>query len=227
MVKLSGRLAAVADIVPAGCAFVDVGTDHSYLPIALIQSGKIHRAVATDIGDGPLENAMNSINENNVSGISLRKCDGLSGVLEPEADCIAITGMGGELISDIIDKADWLRSFDKLLILQPMSSAEELREYLCLHGFSIICEEIVKDSDRLYTVMSVRYSGEVIQPDTSFCYIGKSAESGGENALAYIKHQWNRLVKKADSIKTVARKEAEYKNLLPVIDQIGKIISHM
>ena len=38
MMELSKRLQAVADFVTAGYKLADIGTDHAYIPIALVET---------------------------------------------------------------------------------------------------------------------------------------------------------------------------------------------
>ena len=64
MMELSKRLQAVADLVTADYKLADIGTDHAYIPICLIQQKKIAEAVALDVNEGPLQRAEEHIREN-------------------------------------------------------------------------------------------------------------------------------------------------------------------
>lgn len=156
---LTPRLRLAASMVRPNARMVDVGTDHGYVPIALLRAGKVRTAIATDLREGPLARARQNAAFYGVTDtLSLRCCNGLSAVLPEEADDIVIAGMGGELIASILDAAEWVRDPQKNLVLQPMSSAEDLRSYLRTHSFYITQEIPVADGDHIYTVIQAHYS---------------------------------------------------------------------
>lgn len=140
-----------------GARFADVGTDHGFLPVRLLQTGKIRYAIATDIRSGPLERARETARRFDRSAqISFRLCDGLSGIPPDEVDTVAIAGMGGETIAAILKAAPWAGKENHLFLLQPMSSIPELRLWLQEHDFSIQKEDIVSEGRTYYVVMIVR-----------------------------------------------------------------------
>ena len=110
---LSPRLRMVADLVPTGIRLADVGTDHAYLPTALLQEGKIPFAVAADLRQGPLASAKATVRRAELEGkVAFRLCDGLRGIRPEEVDGVAIAGMGGETIASILAAAPWTRELD-------------------------------------------------------------------------------------------------------------------
>ena len=122
-IELSPRLRMVAGLVPPGSRLADVGTDHAYLPAALIQEGTIPAAIAADLRQGPLNRAKTTVRECELTGkVAFRLCSGLEGIRPEEADAVAIAGMGGETIAEILAAAPWTRERDVPLVLQPMSS---------------------------------------------------------------------------------------------------------
>ena len=138
-IELSPRLRAVADLVPPQTRFVDVGTDHAYLPAYLIQKGIIPSAVASDLRKGPLERARQTAERCGVTGrMSFRLGNGLERVQPEEAQTIAIAGMGGETIAAILSAAPWCRLGERTLLLQPMSGLPELRAWLQRGGYRIV-----------------------------------------------------------------------------------------
>jgi tRNA A22 N-methylase len=157
---LDGRLASVGEFVRQGARFADVGTDHAYLPISLLQKGRISFAVCSDINRGPLASAVENARECGVdSKCEFLLADGLSGI---EAFCvtdIAICGMGGELIASILDAAPFVRDRDILLILQPMTKQAHLRRYLCNAGFEIVGERYSASQGRFYQTLAARFCG--------------------------------------------------------------------
>ena len=98
MTHLSLRLETIASLVPLGARVCDVGTDHGLLPIYLKQKGIAKSVIATDLNEKPLENARKNISSSGITDISLRLCDGLSGVSQNEADTVIIAGMGEKLL---------------------------------------------------------------------------------------------------------------------------------
>ncbi len=154
---LSPRLRMVADLVPPGIRLADVGTDHAYLPAALLLEGTIPFAVAADLRQGPLASAKATVRRAGLEGkVAFRLCDGLQGIRPEEVDGVAIAGMGGETIAAILAAAPWTREQNVPLILQPMSSMPDLRKWLEENGYQIITEELCREGDTLYTAMLVR-----------------------------------------------------------------------
>lgn len=152
--ELSPRLRMVAELVPQGARFADIGTDHAYLPVWLILQGVIDRAVAADLRPGPLERAKETAEKYDVSDrMNFRLCDGLTGIQSDEADAVVIAGMGGETIAHILACAPWTKEPGKTLILQPMSSQEDLRCWLAANGYRIEKECIAREEKTLYTIM--------------------------------------------------------------------------
>ena len=152
--ELTPRLRALADLVPQDARLADVGTDHAYLPVWLLLQGRISRAIAADLREGPLNRARETARQYQVEDkVSFRLCDGLSLVDREEVDVISIAGMGGETIAAILQAAPWAR--EKLLLLQPMTSFPDLRLWLQQHAYAIQKERIVREGERLYTVWAV------------------------------------------------------------------------
>ena len=154
--ELSPRLSAVAQLVPDGARLADIGTDHAYLPVRLLLEGRISRAIAADIRPGPLDHAKCTAREYGVYDcLDFRLCDGLSAINIGDCDTVTIAGMGGETIANILSQALWTRSGVRL-ILQPQSTQNVLRQFLCENGFSILRESVVREGERWYPILLVR-----------------------------------------------------------------------
>ncbi len=159
MIVLDKRLGTVASLVRRGSRVADIGTDHAYLPVYLVQAGVAIGGIAADIGGGPLAAARHTVAAAGLEEkISLRLGDGLSPVSADEVDDIVIAGMGGETIVDILDAAPWVKDGRYQLVLQPMTRAEVLRRWLLHNGFTVTVERLVRDKHRLYTVMQATYT---------------------------------------------------------------------
>ena len=117
--KLDSRLMAIADLVRYDKVFADIGTDHAYLPVYLVEKGIINRGIAADLRVGPLENAREAVESYGYSDkIELRLSDGLDNFKENEVEEITVAGMGGLLISSFVERTHWLKNEDIHLILQ-------------------------------------------------------------------------------------------------------------
>jgi len=162
---IGARLRAIAALVPARChCLADIGTDHGYIPVFLLQAGVIERAVAADVRAAPLEHARRTAGRfGGAERISFRLGDGLSVLAPGEADVIVIAGMGGDTITEILAAAPWSRA-GPLLLLQPMSKAGVLRRWLPRNGYAVCAEELVQDKGVLYPILSVR-GGEMAPAD--------------------------------------------------------------
>lgn len=167
--QLQPRLRLLADLVPQGARLADIGTDHGYLPVYLLQRGRIASAIAADIGRAPLDHARRTAEQYGVEcGLRFLCCDGLCGISPEDADTVVIAGMGGETIIRILSQAPWTRSGETLLLLQPMTKQELLRRWLNENGYAQCAERLVQDKDYLYPIFTV-YGGP--QPPLSVAEI--------------------------------------------------------
>ena len=222
---LSLRLKLIASLVPKGARVCDIGTDHALLPIYLIENNIAEFLIATDIRPLPLENAKKNVTASGVSGIELRLCDGLSAVKKSEVDTVIIAGIGGEVISGIISRAELIRNQPyPLLILQPTTSAEALRRYLYENGFEIKTETALKENGKLYSVITARFTGKVKKMPEHFYYIGM-VDPKTEDGYLYIQKQYIRLKKCADALINIPEKQAEYLHYKKLSDDTLRILT--
>ena len=153
---LSPRLQMVADFVPPCACAADIGTDHGYLPIWLLQNGVIRSAIAAAIHAGPLTNARQSAAAYDLKEhIRFVQADGLQFSGVQAADVITIAGMGGETICAILAAAPWLQQQGKQLVLQPQSKVPELTDWLWRNGFTIKDAALCRDAGKRYLVLRV------------------------------------------------------------------------
>ncbi len=172
--ELKGRLKLIADMVPECQVVSDIGTDHAYLPVYLVKKGICRKAIASDVSPEPVKRARRNVEDHALVGkIEVRLGDGLEPIAEDEADVIVIAGMGGEQIARIIEKGFKKARLAQRLILQPMSRAEEMREWLYKNGFEILDENLVKEKGRIYAVSAVRYTGQELVEDLIYRHISR------------------------------------------------------
>ena len=151
---LDKRLQAVASLVPQGSCFADIGTDHAYLPVWLLEQGVIASAVAGDIAAGPCQAARTTVAMHGAaSSIAVRQGSGLAVLRPGEADCIAICGMGGSTIISILAADMAVAKGAQRLLLQPMAGAAALRRWLVAQGWCITREELVDDEPHFYEII--------------------------------------------------------------------------
>ncbi len=145
---------AVADLVPKSMVVADVGTDHGYIPIFLIQDQRAEKVLALDVRSGPLKRAAGHVEEKGLAGqIEVRRSDGLKGVKPGEADTVVISGLGGPLMIRILREGKDVVDNLRYLILQPQSEIADVRRYLTGAGFTIQKEDMVKEDGKYYFLM--------------------------------------------------------------------------
>ena len=164
MVKISNRLMTAAALVTQGYTLADVGTDHGYIPIYLLQQKKIPAAIAMDINEGPLERAKEHIALYGLQAyIQTRLSDGVAALKPGEVEAVLIAGMGGGLVMHILKDGEKVCQSAKELILQPQSEIEHVREFLREKGYTILAEDMVYEDGKFYPMMKVQYQGENVE----------------------------------------------------------------
>jgi tRNA (adenine22-N1)-methyltransferase len=157
-IELSNRLKTISNLINNVKSIVDVGTDHGYIPIYLVGNNILDYAVASDINKGPVEKAKKNVKDYNLGNkISCRLGGGLTTVKPKEVDAAIIAGMGGNLIRDIIEESKGVFKTLNYAVLQPVQNPEVLREYIYKSGYTIMDEVIVKDEEKYYEIIKVKY----------------------------------------------------------------------
>ena len=150
---LDSRLKAVADFVPINSRVADIGTDHGYLAIELINRGIASHVIASDKNSGPLEAAKNNIKAAELeSKIDIRLSDGLKEINKDEVDVIVIAGMGGALICDILNDSPEITEAVNKIILQPMNAVDKVREWAVANDWHIEDEDLAEVDDIIYEI---------------------------------------------------------------------------
>lgn len=156
MSKLSKRLQSILALVPQAECVADVGTDHGYVPIWLVEQGICRRAIAMDVREGPLQRAKAHIQEKGLAPyIETRLSDGLAALRPKEAQVIVIAGMGGNTMRQILEAGQERLEADTALILQPQSELLEFRQYLARQHYLLLAEDLVEEEGKYYPMMKV------------------------------------------------------------------------
>jgi len=213
--ELSIRLKTIASMIEECDSAIDVGTDHGYVPIYLVENGVIKNAIASDINRGPVEKARKNINQSNVNDkVSCRLGSGLSTVSRGEVQIAIIAGMGGNLIRDILEAdLDVVKEF-KYMILQPVQNAEILREYLYITGYDILDEEICNDDGKFYEIIKVKYDNKPIEVDKIYYEISKILLDKKSKVMqCFIEYKLQKYSKVYDNLneKTILSKDRKAK----------------
>ncbi|SDZ20276.1 tRNA (adenine22-N1)-methyltransferase [Proteiniborus ethanoligenes] len=228
--KLSPRLQAIADYVQKGATVADIGTDHGYIPVYLVDNNVSNKIIATDINIGPLENAKSYIEKKSYEEIiETRLGNGLEPLSPNEVDTVIIAGMGGLLITEILESSQVVTQKINRFILQPMVGSEELRRYLYRSKYKIIDEKLAKEGHKIYEIIVAAHGEDNI--DNEIYYeIGKKLV---ENKDKHLKELLEVKIRKTEKIlialkdketvngklkyKQIERKYNEYKEVLDTI----------
>ncbi|MDE6529804.1 MAG: class I SAM-dependent methyltransferase [Lachnospiraceae bacterium] len=164
MVTLSRRLQAVAALAEPGKIAADIGCDHGYVSIWLIQQKIFSKVIAMDVRPGPLETARKNVALYRMEdAIELRLSDGLRMLGIGEADCMICAGMGGALICHILEDAPEKAKTMKQIILQPQSELFLVRRFLRQHGYAITKEDMVKEDGKYYPMLRAVWQEEQVK----------------------------------------------------------------
>ena len=170
---LSMRLERVAAHVPAGARLADIGSDHGYLPVALLRRGLIAVAVAGEVAATPFQAAERTVRENGLERhVSVRLADGLAAITAADAiTAISVCGMGGETIRNILDSGKMHLTGQERLILQPNGGEQPLRQWLMDNGYCILVEELLREN-RFYYEIIVAERAEPVAYSAEELYFG-------------------------------------------------------
>ncbi len=222
----SKRLLKIADKVKQNSIVADIGTDHGYVPVYLMQNKICKKVIASDISKGSLKKIedyvlIKSLDEK----IDIRLGNGLE-VLKPyEVDTVIIAGMGGVLITEILDK-DWsLTNSINNFILQPMIGAKELREYLINNSFNILENDLVKEDGKYYEII-IAEKGKMKMPEEIFLELPKDMlKSNNPLVGEYVEYK----IKYAESIlndifnkkgKNVEKRKSDIEELIKLYKEV-------
>lgn len=208
-------------MVRHGSRVADIGTDHAYLPTALILDGAIPCAIAADLRKGPLENAEATVNSYGIADkVQLRLSNGLHAVYPDEVDDIVIAGMGGILISEILEAAPWVKNKKIKLILQPQSHDEIVRRWLWKNGFEIIEQESCIDDRKPYICMSAVFTGKIAEHGPVEDMFGDFVNRADEASEAFCEKKLRRVKVRLSALQKVDPQNEEIPDLKQILDEV-------
>lgn len=212
-VRLSNRMKAIVNMVDEGTV-ADIGCDHAFVSIALIQSGKASRVIAMDVKPGPIRIAGANVSAYCMEDkIQIRLSDGFAALGECEAECAIIAGMGGQLMVDILRAGNSHMKNGIHLVLQPQSEMHVVRAYLHKTGYEIIREDMLQEDGKYYVVMKAVPAEEKVQEysEAELRYGRLLLESRNPVLMEYLKNRYEQNRKldenltKADTCKARER----------------------
>lgn len=229
--SVSKRLLCCGAQVPPDSRVADIGCDHGYLSIHLLQTGRAVFSHACDLREQPLKKAMeNALRHGVAEKMRFSRADGLHAVDPEQIDVVVCAGMGGDLIAHILSEAPWLKNEKYCLILQPQSSGQDLRRFLSQEGFGIEGEALVEDGGFLYNVITARYGAPTpLSPGQQYCP-PPLLESGEALLPRYLERIEGSLAATVESFSRAARPVPEeklkyYRTALAEIQEMKERIS--
>lgn len=225
---LSSRLKAVYNMIENCNCLADIGTDHGYIPIEAIKNKLTNKAIASDIKKGPIEVAKKNIKKYGLlNKIDCRVGPGLSTLKNKEADVIVIAGMGGNLIADIIKNDIEIAKNCESIILQPVQYPEVLRQELEKLNFYLVDENIVKEDNKYYQIIKVKYGNKNSYKTNAEYYIGPiNIKNNSPILLDYINYKiehFNKIKNQLDSNIHV-KKYNEIEKLILEFNEVKKCL---
>lgn len=197
-----------ASLVTAGYRLADVGTDHGYIPIVLVQEGRIPSALAMDVNQGPLKRAEEHIKEYQLdSYIHIRLSDGVQNLQPGEADSVLIAGMGGALVIKILQEGKDVLKTVKELILQPQSEIANVRHYLEDTGYCIVEEDMVLEDGKYYPVIKAELGNMHYKREIEYIYGKKLLDRKHPVLKDYLEKKQVQCEKIIEKLKQDGKKE--------------------
>ena len=228
--KLSKRLQAIADLVPIGASVADIGTDHGYIPVYLIESGKSKHVIGSDISKGSLDKIIQYVDELNFKEkITCRLGNGLEVLELGEVDTVIIAGMGGILIKEILEKNQEITQSITNFILQPMIAAKELREYLYKNKFEIIDEDLVKEDNIYYELIYAVHSDDELKGEDFYEISPLLMEKDHPLLKEYVDHKINiaESIKSGLEDKKSEKSQLRYTQLTELVNSYREVLKNI
>lgn len=227
--NLSKRLQSIANFVKQDSTVCDIGTDHGYIPVYLVKENISKKVIGSDISRGSLDKIIDLIKRENVEDyIEARLGDGLDILNDNEADTLIIAGMGGLLISEILEKGKDISGIEHF-ILQPMVGAKELRKYLEKNNFKIISEDLVCEDRKYYEVISALRGKQEIGKKIYYEISEKLINNRHPLLKSFVEYKKNKVKNIINEIKSIDtdRTKDRYNEMQRLLDQYQEVLNEI
>jgi len=228
--RLSPRLQTIANYVKEGSIVADIGTDHGYVPVYLVENGVAKGAIAADINEGPLKNAQGYIEQKKMNDlIETRLGNGLKPINVGEVDTVIIAGMGGLLIRDILEESKELAKTIKYFILQPMVASDELRKYLYENNYNIIDEKLSKEDHKYYEILLVTHGSDYPEKEIHYEIGKKLIENKDELLKEFIEKKIKKVNEIMENLKgeTTQKAQEQYEIMKKRYDDYREVLGKL
>ena len=217
------RLEEIINLVDHNSIVADIGTDHGIVPFELIKSNKAKKVIASDISEKSLDKLREKLDYlDEPEKIILNVSDGLDNLNEYQVDTIIISGMGGNLIADILEKNIDVAKSANCLILGANNSLSLLRKFLHDNSFEIIEEVDLFENDKYYQILKVKVGKQLFLNEYEYEFGKFLLDNKSENLKQYIK----RLIKNKKTIlSNITEKETD--NVKNAIDNFNEEIQEL
>ncbi|MGO4887209.1 tRNA (adenine(22)-N(1))-methyltransferase [Anaerobacillus sp. MEB173] len=231
--KLSERLNSVVEKIPAGAFIADIGSDHAYLPCYAYLQGKIRGGIAGEVNDGPFQSAISQVKKSGLEQvISVRKGNGLEVIEKAEADTITICGMGGSLITQILEEGKGKLEGVQRLVLQPNVAADTIRVWLKDHDWELLSEDILEEDGKVYEILVAEpgqggrpYSDQIRVELLLGPYLMKKKSDAFRKKWMLEVKNWNRVLQQLDNANQTDELIQRKEDLRKRINQVEEVLS--
>ena len=212
--EISRRLQTIAGMVTKGNTACDVGTDHGYLAIYLVEQGICETVIAMDVAKGPLSKAKENIALYHYEDrIKTRLSDGLEKLEKGEAKTVIMAGMGGILITGLIEKGkEILKDVDEL-ILSPHTDVELVRRYLLENEYSIQDETMLTEDGKYYIVMKAVHGAQSYEKSCEYRYGSKLLIGKNPVLKEYMEKELSKLKALYGNLEDISTENAKKRKL--------------
>ena len=223
--KLSKRLLTTAKMLTPGLSVADIGCDHAYTSLYLVQNNIASKVIAMDINEGPLNMARENIRLHHMEDvIETRLSNGAMELKQGEVEAFLISGMGGPLICNILQNRLDLLPTVKELILQPQSEVFEVRHFLHDHGFAIVAEDMVLDEGKYYVIIKARPGAQSYSNEYQYIYGAELMKSENPVWIEYMTKERNKMEKVLSTLPDTEKAMARRQELRDVCRQLDAIL---
>lgn len=228
--RLSERLMTIAGFVSRGAKIADIGTDHGYLPVYLMEKKITRSAIASDISPGSLDKIISYVKEHKLEhSIDTRLGDGLDVIKPYEVDTVIIAGMGGLLIQEILEKNTRTRDSIDNFILQPMVASQELRRYLIYNNYKIVDEKLAREGNKYYEIIYAKKGSSKLEDDFDLDISPKLIENQDPLLRDFVLYKIKKLERIQDGLKNMDTTKAleRKKEILSILNSYREVLDRI